>query len=268
MLKHLSLAEMAALGLAWVNKGARRDTFLSIPEIAPLHPTFAGAHNAILAAQPADKSMSPELRTVVGEGNALDLTHDRLARAGSLGLELTRELCLAATPPDQDRADMCERVTNKLYPDGLSFLNTSWLAEAGNVARVEKLLAQEPELRPFFKSIVLPGKITMVEVIERWIAAGKALGKVDEKREALLAQLAPADKATIQAARSRWIRVVSAVLNNLELSAADRAAIETIRGPVLRASERAAKRYASGETNTPVLDAEEPSGEDSTAKPA
>jgi hypothetical protein len=268
MLKHLSLAEMAALGLAWVNKGARRDTFLSIPEIAPLHPTFTDAHSAILAAQPADKSMSPELRSVVAEGNALDLTHDRLARAGSLGLELTRELCLAATPPDTDRATMCERVANKLYPEGLSFLNTSWLAEAGNVARVEKLLEQEPELRPFLKSVVLPGKITMMDVVDRWIAAGKALGKVDEKREALLAKLAPPDKATIQAARSRWMRVVSTVLNNLELSAADGAAIEAIRGPVLRASERAGKRYATGETETPVLEAEAPSGEDGAAKPA
>ncbi|XXY48077.1 hypothetical protein WME91_49575 [Sorangium sp. So ce269] len=45
------------------------------------------------------------------------------------------------------------------------------------------------------------------------------------------------------AARSQWFRVVSAVLSNLELSDAPSEAIETIRGPLLKASDRAGKRY-------------------------
>jgi hypothetical protein len=81
-------------------------------------------------------------------------------------------------------------------------------------------------------------------------------------------QAAPADKATIQAARSRWIRLVSAILSNLELSPAPAKAIESIRGPIARASDRAGKRYASGAPDAEVLDPEDQgaSGEEPAPK--
>lgn len=267
MLKHLSLAEMAALGLAWVEKGARRDTFLSIPEIAPHHPSFIDAHTAILAVQPADRTMSPELRKVTDEGNALDIRHDRLLRAGSLGLELGRTLALAADPPDTGRAAMCDRVLQKLYPDGLSAMNTSWLAEAGNTARIAQLLEQEPDLRPFLKTIDVPGKTTLLDVVDRWIAAGDGLRKLELKREELTGD-GPADKATIQAARSRWIRLVSVILTNLEVSTAPAEAIEAIRGPVLRAAARAGKRYPTTTPETPAAEPAAEPGETEAPSPA
>jgi hypothetical protein len=258
MLKHLTVAEMAALGLAWVDKGARRDTFLSIPEIAPLHPQVVEAHKAILAVQPAAKTMSPDLRALLQKGEIIDARHDHLVRASGLALELAREICLAADPPDVDRAAVCDRVYDKLLPDGLAVVNTSWLAEAGNAARLEKLLEEETDIRPFLKTIAVPGKGTLLDVLSRWIAAGQELSKVEHLREEMLQkQAAPADKATIQAARSRWIRLVSAILNNLDLSSAKAEAIESIRGPVSRASDRAAKRYASGTPDAEVLDPED-----------
>jgi hypothetical protein len=268
MLKHLTVAEMAALGLAWVNKGARRDTFLSIPEIAPLHPQLVEAHKAILGVQPADKAASPELRKLLQKGESIDLRHDHLARAGSLALELARELFLAAEPPDEERAASCERVAGKLFPEGLAVVNTSWLGEAGNAARLAKLLEEESELRPFLKGIAVPGKGTLLDVVERWIGAGEELEKVEHLRgELLQKQAVPADKATIQAARSRWIRLVSAVLNNLELSGSPAKAIEAIRGPVLRASERAGKRYGGGAPDSEVLDPEDQAGAGEAPEP-
>jgi hypothetical protein len=269
MLKHLTVAEMAALGLAWVNKGTRRDTFLSIAEIAPLHPQVVEAHQAILAVQPADKTMSPDLRVLLQKGEVIDARHDHLVRASSLALELTRELCLAADPPDVDRAAVCDRVHGKLLPDGLAVINTSWLAEAGSAARLEKLLEEESDLRPFLKTISVPGKGTLLDVVGRWITAGHELSKVEHLREEMLQkQAAPADRATIQAARSRWTRLVSAILSNLELSSAKAEAIESIRGPVSRASDRAGKRYASGTPDAEVLDPEDQgaSGEEPAPK--
>lgn len=196
-------------------------------------PQVVEAHKAILAVQPADKTMSPELRALLQKGEIIDARHDHLARAIGLALELARELCLAADPPDVDRAAMCDRVHGKLLPDGLAVVNTSWLAEAGNTARLEKLLEQEADLRPFLKTIAVPGKGTLLDVVGRWIAAGHELEKVEHLREEMLPkQAAPVDKATIQAARGRWIRLVSAILSNLELSSAKAVAIESIRGLV------------------------------------
>jgi hypothetical protein len=259
MLKHLTLAEMAAIGLAWVNKGTRRDTFLSIPEIAPLHPQLTSAHKAILAVQPADRSMSPELRALLKKGEIIDMRHDSLARASGLGLELERELCLSATPPDTARAAACDHAHERLFPEGMSVVNVSWLAEAGNAARVHTLLDEDAELRPLLESIVAgSSKKPLLDVVERWIAAGKELDEIElERGELLSKQAQPADKATIQAARSRWIRVVKAILRNLELSTAPAETIEAVRGTVLRASDRAAKRYTTGETDAEVLDPED-----------
>jgi hypothetical protein len=68
----------------------------------------------------------------------------------------------------------------------------------------------------------------------------------------------PAPQATtIQAARSQWFTIVSTILSNLEISRSPAEAIEAIRGPVLRASERAGKRYAGGKPGDPVLDPED-----------
>jgi hypothetical protein len=46
------------------------------------------------------------------------------------------------------------------------------------------------------------------------------------------------------------------VLSNLAESDAPAEAIETIRGPILRASDRAGKRYAAGKPEDVVLDPE------------
>jgi hypothetical protein len=66
-----------------------------------------------------------------------------------------------------------------------------------------------------------------------------------------------AKQATIQAKRSQWFSLISTTLSNLEISRAPAEAIEAIRGPVLRASERAGKRYAGGKPGDTVLDPDE-----------
>ena len=56
----------------------------------------------------------------------------------------------------------------------------------------------------------------------------------------------PLGKAGMNGLRARWIRLVSQVLSNLELSDAAAESIELIRGPVIKASDRAGKRYEGG----------------------
>ena len=269
MLKHLTLEEMVALLLPWVGKTKRRDTFLSIKEIAPLHPLVVEAYEGVLAVRPVDTTRSPALRKLDEKAALIDDRHDNLARAAYHDLLAERAHSLAAEPPDTDRAALSDKALAQLLPDGLAVLNTSYLAESGNTARIAKLLEDEPWMGTFLKSIPVRGKKTLTDTLAEWIAAGRQLEDVEHEREEHLAkQAVPATKANIQAARSQWFRVVTTILNNLDLSKAPPEAIESIRGPVLRASDRAAKRYATGNVDTPILEPDAEAGDPTDEAPA
>lgn len=255
MLKHLNVDEMVGLCAPWVTNAKRKAVFLSIAEIAPFHPRVVAVHTELLAVRPASEAQSVELRKLLAAEAVVDTRHDHLARAASSGIDADRAHCLAADPPESERAERADAIQRKLFPTGLNIVNASPLAESGNTARVAKLLEDEPEVGAFLKTIPVRGtKQSLLDTVQRWIAAGAELGKLERKREELEAKLStkPADSATVTALRGRWIRLVTLVLNNLEVSEADPEAIETIRGPVLKASDRAGKRYEGAEPAGPA----------------
>lgn len=268
MLKHLIVEEMVALVSPWTRKTKRQATFLSIPEIAGLLPKVTAAYNAVVAVQPVDRSTSPEVAKVEAQLVEVDNRHDPLARCALRTLEAERERCYAMETPDAERAARCDEVTAMLFPTGLSILKASFLAESGNTARVAKLLEEKPEVEGFLKGVFTTDKKPLLETVRRWIATGVKLERLEHEREELLAkQSVPVAKVTIQAARSQWLKVISAILSNLELSDAAPEAIEAIRGPVLRASERAAKRYAGGKVDEPVVEPDEQEGSGPAKEP-
>ncbi len=211
-----------------------------------MHPKVVQLHGDLLAVRPAESALSPALRKVVEEAAAVGKRHDPLARAVAADIEADRQHCLGAAPPDLDRARQCEEVSAKLFPNGLKIVSASLLAEAGNTARVEKLLQDEPAISAFLQAIPVRGKRTLLDTTQRWIAAGAELGRLEHAREELEAKVVakPVGRAAMNTLRGRWIRLVSLILSTLEVSEAPAEAIETIRGPVLKASERAARRYA------------------------
>ncbi|WP_437575450.1 hypothetical protein [Sorangium sp. So ce887] len=245
MLKHLMIEEMVALVSPWVESAQRKRMFLSIPEIAGLHPKVITAHEAVLAVRPSKAGPSARMSALNEEVARVDERHDHLARAVCWGIDAHREHCLGEDPPERGRAATCDQVQPKLFPNGLTIIKASPTAEAGNTARIARLLDEEPSIGEFLKGIPVAGKTTLLHTTQRWIKTGKELEAIEHQRDELAAKekTAPVTKATIAAARSQWFRVVSAVLSNLELSDAPAEAIETIRGPVLKASERAGKRY-------------------------
>ncbi|WP_437963643.1 hypothetical protein WMF04_28395 [Sorangium sp. So ce260] len=272
MLKHLNLDEMVALLSPWAHDPKQRKLFLSIPEIAALHPRVVEAHEAVLAVQPSrGGGPSAKVRALIDQSTEVDRCHDHLARAVSYGIDAHRELCLAEEPADAARAAQCDVVQQKLFPSGLSILNASPLAEAGNTTRIARLLEDEPEIVDLLRSIPARGKTSLLDVVKRWLAKGRELQSIERARTELEATQAttPASKTTIQSARSQWFRVVSLVLSNLEMSRAPARDIEIIRGPVLRASDRAGKRYASPRPDEapPEDDAQGPATEPSEARP-
>ncbi|WP_437497959.1 hypothetical protein [Sorangium sp. So ce1099] len=247
MLKHLNLDEMVALLSPWVDDPKQRKVFLSIPEIAALHPRVVEAHEAVLAVQPSSGGASSKMRALIAKSNEVDRCHDHLARAVSYGIDAHRELCLAEEPADSAGAARCELVQKKLFPGGLSILNASPLAEAGNTTRIARLLEDEPDIADFLRSVPARGKASLLDVVKRWLGKGRELQTLERARTELEATetTTPVSRTTIQSARSQWFKIVSLVLSNLEMSRSPARDIEIIRGPVLRASGRASKRYVS-----------------------
>lgn len=258
MLKHLNIDEMVALSEPWVRRPKRKAMFLSVPEIAAIHPQIVSLQAELLAARPAVDAMSPKLRALIEEETAIDALHDHLARATSAGIDCHREHCLAEDPPNTAGAAQCDAAAAKLLPNGLLIINNSLLAESGNAARLQQLLKDEPALAAFLTSIPGTKKTTLLDTVNRWIAAGLKLGDLEHQREELEAKetSSPVNKASLTSLRIRWIRLVSLVLTNLEIASAPADVIEAIRGPVLKASDRAAKRYDSGGQGGNVVEPE------------
>ena len=245
MLRTLNNHEMLAITAAWATNPDARATFLSIPEIAPLHPKVLKVHADLLAALPVTDTSSAETRRLVAAAARADLEHDALVRAVSAAIEADRTYCLAARPPQPARAELAEEIHFKLFPTGMAIVNVSLLAEAGNAARVAALLDHDPMVADFLDSIPLRDDHTALDLTRRWIAAGKRLGKLEHERSVLSSKgtTKPLELVAISAVRARWLRLVAQVLSALELSDAPDSAIETIRGPILFASERAGRRY-------------------------
>ena len=257
MLKHLNIDEMVAIVAPWVDESKRKGVFLSIPEIAPLHGKVLKAYEAVISI-PQNKQTPTALATILEEETLVDARHDHLARAISLSLDARAELYLAGHPPDFARAARARDVSRKLFPSGLSIVNASLLAESGNTARVARLIRdEEPWMHEFLGEIPAgAAPHTLRDVVEAWIATGARLAELEHARTELLAKEAtkPEGSLSPQAARSLWLRVVSQVLSNLELSEAPAEYIEAIRRPVLRASERAERRYAGEKAVTDPKD--------------
>ena len=248
MLKHLNVDEMVALSGPWIDDPKRRAHFLGIPEIAALHPKVAQIHRELLSARPADGEVAPELQKIIDAADAVGNIHDPLARVTAAGIDLDRHLALAATPPDLARAKQAEEVYAKLFPGGMNIINASLLAESGNTARVARLLGNEPAIGAFLQAIPVRGKGTLLDTVHRWLDAGEKLEKLERAREEFesIEITQPTGKVGINVHRARWIRIVSLILTNLEIADAPTETVEVIRGPVLKAADRAGKRYESG----------------------
>lgn len=257
MLKHLTSAEMIALLTPLLRSGERRNAFLGIAEIAALESKVKAAHSTLIASQPLELSDVPEFKEIQERGSKTDVLHDDLARALSLGLEAHAALLHILEPPKPELAERCLAAQKRIFPGGLNIINTSWLAEAGNAERVSRLVHEEEKwIADLLKSIPAVNGITFYDVCARWIGSGKELGVLEQKRDVLLAKLQSAQgkPKNPQEARRMFFRVVSAILYNLDLSDAPAEQIELVRGPVMRASDKAARRHAAGKGDEAIAD--------------
>ena len=80
MLEHLNLDEMVGLTSPWVSDAKQRALFLSIPEIAGLHPQLVELQDQLGTAQPVDPPRSPAMKKLLARATTVDFAHDALVR--------------------------------------------------------------------------------------------------------------------------------------------------------------------------------------------
>ncbi|AUX46751.1 uncharacterized protein SOCE26_082600 [Sorangium cellulosum] len=101
MLKHLMIEEMVALVSPWVENTQRKRLFLSIPEIAGLHPKAVAAHEAVLAVRPSKAGPSGKMNALNDELARVDERHDHLAKAVCWGIDAHRRALPRRGPAGQ-----------------------------------------------------------------------------------------------------------------------------------------------------------------------
>lgn len=245
--RNLKNGEMLAVSAALLDERRHRSLFVSTPLMAALLTEVEGAHGGLVAAAPAPdaegEAAARELSALGAEGRRLDQTHDRKAIGIHVVLEGAERL--ADDPADAERF---ARVREAIFPDGTAVVTLTWLAEAGEVERVDALLADEG-VRAVLASVVVRAGVTLLDEVRAYVAAGRALGLVESRKVALNnTEAAPAanGRGAAVSARNEWIQTINLVVTTAKrLRGAEAArfapALREIEGAEARADARAAR---------------------------
>lgn len=143
-----------------------------------------------------------------------DATFDHSARAAHGLLSIAAEVTA-----NEARAAKIVALGEKLFPRGLTIVNLSAAEESGTARSLDESLSSDDESALAKIKLEVAGeKFTALSLIRAQITAGRALGKLAAKREALLAQKAdvesPADQTASErsAALGRYSRARTAIV--------------------------------------------------------
>jgi hypothetical protein len=233
-------SEMLAVSAALLDERRHRSLFLSTPLMAALLAEVERAHAGLLAVPapaPVDEATARELSALGAEGRRLDQTHDRKAIGIHVVLEGVERLA-----DDPAAAARFARLREAMFPDGTAVVTMTWLAEAGEVERVDALLA-DAEVRGLLASVVVRDGVTLLDEVRAYVAAGRSLGLIASRKVALhhpeAAAPAAHGRGAAVSARDEWIQTINLVVSTAQrLRGADAARF----APALREVERAEAR--------------------------
>lgn len=237
-LKDLSSATMVHITAAWLDAGRARPFLEKMKRVAPLLEDVEGAHDGLMKAHRKEDASDVAVTAIQVEQLGVDRTHDRKARGAFGALAAFAEL---ANTPEQ--AASYQRAMDALFPDGMRIVTASYVEEAGRTKLVRDRLS--PELKATLKSIPSPDG-TLLKTVTAWLDAGDALGALEEKRAKMEAAAARHRQSTggghLLRARNRWISVVRAVIDMIELEDPAAGVRDETLGPLERAVAQAARR--------------------------
>lgn len=244
----LTPAEMDALSTHLIGPDS---PIKAVPEVAVLQSQIMEAHQDIKACQKPVPGIDPVWQELTDTLEAKDVTYDALAKTVDGSVNTAILWPLAQDPPDEARVKECEELRAEVFATGMKIVNGTYLEEAGHTDRLEERLAKNARAGSVLQSIPVAKDVTCLDVTQRWIGVGKEMGKLVNQRAAHV----PPETVkviSVKEAKVKWVRVMNAVMNALDLSKAPAAAIQAVRQPLLDASERAAARAAAVRRRTKV----------------
>ncbi len=235
-LKHLSNQSMAGISGEWTDAGRQRPVLEGIVELSGMMGPLDEVHNGVLEMQftgEAQGELEKELKGLSVEAKNLDVAFDNSAR-GVFGC-LESNALLAETPEEKA---MCEKLKSVIFPKQTGIVTMTYWEESGEAKLLEGRL--NVDLRKDLHSIPCLGG-NLEQAVDKFIVAGNDLGNVESKRVRLAEQ--DSDKETVTRsdslkARNKWIRVVSAFLNVLEIAEIDEKTTTNILQPLMTAVEK------------------------------
>ena len=213
----------------------------------------------MLSRQPKDDRAIAE---IVSEASGLDDRHDDLARAIDAYFSY-----LYSVTPDEAARKSIDRLRLLLLPEGLLIVNRNYREEAGAAAQLDARLGADDRAQ-MAKWMIHDGG-TLLSLVEEWVAAGRRLGLLEDKRVAAEQASEGATPRELQHSRNQWMHCVSLLLGNLALGETAEATRDAILGPlrevVAGAGEREARRGRAAGTDSPLPDATRPVSTDHLA---
>lgn len=216
-LRNLSTEAMIALSDAWLDTKRPARKLLEQSELTMgLVPRLAAVHKQLVVSlrQGPPFALAATLAGIRQEQSVTDARHDRKARGIFMVLSGMAELA-----EEEGAAAQLVSLRDLLFPKGTSIVTRSYIEEAGEAKLVLSRLTEEAHRT--LESLPSLGKRTLADEVDAWIGAGERLGKLEQKRASAEAAMAatPASltPAMVSRARALWMRVVTALVNNLSL---------------------------------------------------
>jgi hypothetical protein len=180
----------------------------------------------------------------------LDFSHDRNARALHNLLA-----ALAEATTDEERAELYNQLRALLFPEGLRIITRPYIHEAGAIVGLETRVT--PEILRQLESIRV-GDLTLADLYQRWVEAGKALGSALKERASVQASIS-GDGMHVSSGQARkvrvsWIRAVRLLLDLVELLPLSDQARQDLLAPLVRTINEAVLRSGNGQSPVPADD--------------
>ena len=245
---------MLQVSSTWIEpQSPARAAILANADLSGKLPRIEEAHAGLAAA--AQPAKQPRINAIIGEEAGLDARHDSIIR-GVFGL-----LTATAEVLGGEAAAELMALRDTLLPEGLSSMQKSYRAEAGQAAQLEDRLT--PTVVACTDAILVgqgPSQKSLTHYLQEWIVIGKKLGGLEDEKGRLLAGQ-PSDASSglsLVKARNRWIRVVNALVADGELAELPAPTDTLLFGPLrdaekkamLRARSTQAAKETTGEADT------------------
>jgi hypothetical protein len=248
-LRRFLTGEMVTVTYPWVTVGHPERLLLeSIPGAAGLIPLAELIHGDLLGSH---SDVEGEFLAVLGDTlSMLNLQHDDLARVAWYILLAYRYRHRGAA-----EARAIEDLHAALFPDGLNIVTASYLETAGQATLRNAALTDAR--RAVLAGIPMQGG-TLLDLVTQWNQVGVDMGNMQNQRATPIAN--PAARGPLSALRDRWVRVVRAMLDVLELEADRRPEARRVIERVSNIEAEVRRRRAGSGSNAPG--GEDGAGED------